>query len=382
MNEITDQYVWSLGIDFPLDFKQPYNYEDYQAMIYLFNAPFQSTYLEKQNWYGGKPPTNIIDPPWTPPKPPIIIPPLKLCPDTVTITCPDNVALGGTYQFVVPTGSPDSLYQWIIFPSSRMKGKINKDTGLYNAPSGNASCSSPVTINLQCAEKYVEGEPDWKTIATCTFTVGKPACTGTISIAYPILTMSVDEEMDLSATGLENGICGTSTFTWEIISGGGSLYPLTGGGTTYTAPSDNTSCLENPTIQLSCNNEIMDEITIGINEGTGKAFEIKYCHEEFHTHPNTNPPYYTTEHCAIVWIYYGSCNGVEVYEKQCGAGTSDGVPGFCASISRGSCVDAALAYTFAPDCAYLGVHPSALNVYYDVRTPAQILAGCCPGQLT
>ena len=88
-------------------------------------------------------------------------------------------------------------------------------------------------------------------------------------IQYTTLQMAVDEEQGLSAS--ESG----AGYTWTISSGGGSLSKSEGNSTVYTAPSTNANCTANPTIQLSCDGNVIDSITIAINQYTGTAWAYK-----------------------------------------------------------------------------------------------------------
>jgi len=82
-----------------------------------------------------------------------------------------------------------------------------------------------------------------------------PPCTGAgtcgdTSINYTTLQMGVGESQSLSVAGAKV----RCTYTWRILSGGGSLVtstpPSQGTSAVYTAPADNEDCELNPTIGL------------------------------------------------------------------------------------------------------------------------------------
>jgi len=91
------------------------------------------------------------------------------------------------------------------------------------------------------------------------------------TISYTTLGMAVDETQDLSVAGAGPKF----TYGWSLASGGGSLSDATGQTTTYTAPSTNANCVNNPTITLSCDGDIVDSITIAVNASAilYKAYE-------------------------------------------------------------------------------------------------------------
>jgi hypothetical protein len=391
MSEITDQYIYSLAIDYPFDFKQPYMNEDYQSMIYLFNAPFQSSYLTNQNWYGGGAPGFITPPilptpyptpyspppvPWpqpppTEPKPP----PLRICPDSVNFDCPDNVALGSSYQFTVSGGSKRAKFQWDII-SGRGTGSITP-TGLYRAPLGGDNCDSPATIALQCAEQYIYddetgiSDPDWKTIGTCNITLGTEPCSAVISIGFTTQQMSANDTQDLHIHDGGTNICGIQDFTWEVTSGGGSIN-VNG---TYTAPSSNENCTNNPTISLLCNGTMIDTLDIAINSvsGGGAAYvAVSTATSPTQCHSDGNPDYSVGD-CGSYNRSRYRCDGVYVnaYDLTncggsigCWTGGEFGNPDCCTN--------------FMVTCTPFGdCEPATV----DLRTESQLLAGCCPEAL-
>jgi hypothetical protein len=81
-------------------------------------------------------------------------------------------------------------------------------------------------------------------------------------ISYTTQQMSVDETQNLSVA--EYGANEAACYTWEISAGGGSLSAATGYTTTYTAPSANVGCEDNPTIVLRCSGTVVDTLDIAV----------------------------------------------------------------------------------------------------------------------
>ena len=76
--------------------------------------------------------------------------------------------------------------------------------------------------------------------------------------------MSCSESQDLSIVNYQAG----NTYTWSIQDDDGqkgTLSPTTGEHVTYTAPSSNPDCVNNPTIRVSCCGDQTDTITIAVN---------------------------------------------------------------------------------------------------------------------
>ena len=102
-------------------------------------------------------------------------------------------------------------------------------------------------------------------------------CDPAAVIGYTTLQMEVDEEQTLEAL-VDGELDENMGYKWAIFSGGGSLSSEEGNSVTYTAPSSNANCDENPTITLSCDDEVIDSITIALNEWIGN--EVAYIDHE------------------------------------------------------------------------------------------------------
>lgn len=177
----------------------------------------------------------------------------------------------------------------------------------------------------------------------------KAACDPAAVITYTTLQMAINEEQSLGVS-----IAGDA-YTWAISSGGGSLSTNEGSSTTYTAPASNANCASNPTITLSCDEVVIDSITIAINAVTADNVykEISDCTD---TDTLCDP---TVGGCLEDWF----CCWRGLYS--------------CAGVEN-SCIRESL-YNNYDDC-----HAAALCIpvgITDYRSEAQIAAGCCPEAL-
>jgi len=210
-----------------------------------------------------------------------------------------------------------------------------------------------------------------------------PCDTGGIS--YSTQSMQVDEEQVLSVS--DPGTMSGSCFAWAK-SGGGTLSESAGLTTTYTAPSTNAECANNPTIVLSCNGVEQDSLTIGINENAGVA-------EAYITFPGCGPAnrhcggagicvdvVEETRHCMqassyqcdgtlisnVREVFFGMFYGTNYYVQACAGGTL---------LDCGTTPDTC-------DCmeAYMEAEwGTGLGSTKDMRTAQMITDGCCPGEV-
>jgi hypothetical protein len=204
---------------------------------------------------------------------------------------------------------------------------------------------------------------------------GGTGCCGE-SIGYTTQSMVPLEEQELTVQdGWED-----REYAWEITSGGGTLSAESGMSVTYTAPSSNADCTNNPTIVLSVDGETCDTLQIAINEYTGddKAYVTTY-----------EPGSVVGDCNHAVWAARYKCTGVNFGVNfgcdscDCSGGSGDcdcGGGFYCLHpnlISRcnsaHACgwdvVDGVNVYT---DCGFVAT---------DVRPAALKLAGCCPEAL-
>jgi hypothetical protein len=174
IQEITDQYIQSIGGIWPADFKRPYVYSSFQEMQYLFNSPVVYTggeaplledldvELDPLIPVPSDPYDPVIPPVWPTPTPPPI-------PDDDDDDEEDCICSGAYIQYttlqmqkneeqtLVVRGDRNCLYTWAItsgggsfeYYTTDNKHAIGAEV-TYIAPSSNASCSDNPTITLYC----------------------------------------------------------------------------------------------------------------------------------------------------------------------------------------------------------------------------------------
>lgn len=202
---------------------------------------------------------------------------------------------------------------------------------------------------------------DPKDCATC----------GTPSIGYTTTNMQINETQQLHVV---NGVSGP--YTWQVT-GGGSI----SSGGLFTAPSSNTNCANNATVQLVCNGKVMASLAIAINANTGVfvAYQLGInptsqcipdanCPGPFCTCP---APSCLIENCSFTLNSY-KCDGT-LYGTSAPVGQVSGcagLPGTCAGVK------VANDNNNNPHTYVWWVSNVA-----DVRTGAMKTAGCCPAAL-
>lgn len=174
IQEITDQYIQSIGGIWPADFKRPYVYSSYTEMQYLFNSPVVYTggeaplledldvELDPLIPVPSDPYEPDITPAWPTPTPPPI-------PDDDEEE-EDECICGGAHigytttqmaagesQNLTAIGDRRCLYTWIISSGDGAFSPYTSDTkhsiGInvtYTAPSSNDECAGNPIINLYC----------------------------------------------------------------------------------------------------------------------------------------------------------------------------------------------------------------------------------------
>jgi hypothetical protein len=178
------------------------------------------------------------------------------------------------------------------------------------------------------------------------------------SISYDSQQMSVNGSQTLSVDGVPAEA--SSTCTWEITSGGGTLDTYVGTSVVYTAPATNANCLSNPTITLSCGGNVIDTLQIAVNGDTSDSVASV-----------------GRENCDPTWpgpattTFFRRCNGSNYYisrDSYRGPGCYDD----CNGVSCG-----------CRTIGYEGVTYPCIGCEctIDVRTEALLATGCCPANL-
>jgi hypothetical protein len=309
--------------------------------------------------------------------------PKKIVYETLTMWCGESQTL-----------SPEdfsldclpSLYTWEIEEGGG--GSFDEQgtgdyTITYNAPECGAYCVNEVVINLYC------DDPEHVFPPCDSITITIYPCPKNASITYTTQQMAVSEQQSLGIDKYE-GQCGTgASWLWEILSGGGSLSdPTSSSGCTYTAPSSNANCEQNPTIALSCDGVVMDTLDIAVN-GNSSGGEAYYV---------ANAPFPGAQCYWYITADSYSCSGEYIASRDCancGGFTACGCamdlcytpgdPGNCIgdnSPCAGSRIcDAAGVLSRCTTCGTVnGVSIGCLGKT-EVRTVAMKTAGCCPSEL-
>lgn len=192
-----------------------------------------------------------------------------------------------------------------------------------------------------------------------------PLCESS-AIGYTSLGMNINEEMDLTVENPEDGM----SYSWSIISGGGSLSSSTGLEVTYTAPGYNAYCLQNPTITLSVGSTVCDTITLNVNgfSQSNHAWAWWYdkdCIDQ------------VTQYSCHLKAKRGYCDGTVVAGfDPCTITTADQTPPY-------SC-DSCWNNTIWADCQAVGYTINIQEAKHpeDLRTTIMKASGCCPWRLS
>jgi hypothetical protein len=210
----------------------------------------------------------------------------------------------------------------------------------------------------------------------------------TLEIAYTTLVMDCLETQWLSVDPVNPGV---PPYEWSL-QGGGSLYPLTGPSTLYTAPATNPNCVNNPIITLTDSCLHTADLPLAINcAGSALAGAIItwtlisscVCIASYLTPPVSYEINYWN-----VEVRFFNCDGFEYisssgYSYLWGDPPQQGVPHFaccgasgeeyCFTCATGTCPQGMAFFTCSLDIYAEGL--------YDWRTDEQKTNGCCPPQL-
>jgi len=193
---------------------------------------------------------------------------------------------------------------------------------------------------------------------------GGTGCCGE-SIGYTTQSMSPLEDQELTVV---DGWA-ERDYVWAIASGGGSLSSESGMSVTYTAPSSNSNCTDNPTITLSIDRETCDTLQIAVNQYTGTEDDNSYL-----TWTRGNCSAQGLGYVCGGWVKAYDCTGTLTW-----TGDYNGYSGH-----GGDCDDCwtaleAIRIAFAAEEPCYSTPRSA--GICDNRTAALLLAGCCPEEL-
>jgi len=252
------------------EFKKPYLADSYQDMDYIWEqrAPFSlpdypipgipaSPHFPVPRIPKPPAPPPSVPSPGDDPPPGWIFIDRKCCGHGLRLSGANSVAPEGVVTISVSGGNPSCEY--------RVKADIGSfDTwyGMDFVGGGSASFdwkapNSPGKTAKITIEPYYT---NWSLEACLELSIAIAGC-GASHIDYTTQQMAVNETQNLSVGTPTTGV----TYTWEVTSGGGSVSPLTGTSTTYTAPATNTECANNATITLKVGDEVCDTLKLAID---------------------------------------------------------------------------------------------------------------------
>jgi len=342
------------------EFEKPYKDQTYNEMQH-YDPGFPGISFDSPNW----------DFPWNTGDP---VPEIESGPGSFTRECCSltdnaseyNVQKGQQYKVYMHKNCwsfdirnvrliDDPVVNWDVTDNLTVVSQSNAEcivevnTDVY----GDCDVTATTRSGLTCSNRHQVGE------CTC----------GTMAIGYTTLQMGVDEGQNLTVDGSPEGT--GCIYTWVIASGGGTIVPETGNSVTYTAPSSNANCTNNPTIQLYVSvpvgsSYLCDSITIAVNASSGVAVGNRYFDSYCH------------------YLGGGVCDCVDKHDTvNCDGTITHQADPVCRTIM--SC---------GLGCFPLGGPDRCLNSSYcrsnqspeyenwrDGRTSEQIAAGCCPAEL-
>ncbi|KKN16176.1 hypothetical protein LCGC14_0978480 [marine sediment metagenome] len=259
---------------------------------------------------------------------------------------------------------PTDIYTWQIESGDGALDVLEGTAVTFTAPSGSGGCAQPAVINLLCNSVQVDS-----------ISIVINPCPVAATINYTTLGMAVDEVQALSVTVSSWG-CGTPTYDWAIASGGGSLSSPTGATVDYTAPSSNPECANNATIELSCDGNLIDSITIAVNGDMVNDPAYGIWNYSFNTCCGTQ----STEWCPADFNCSGNfySNPSITFEKvwkdtRCFDPVIDVTINKCNNdtLTTCSCPGSTCMQDYWDSVGFTGI-------YKDVRTGTQKTNGCCP----
>jgi hypothetical protein len=342
MSEVTEQYTNSIGGDLSsrTDLKQPYQFDNYQEMMYLFNGVAVSPYLNDRR--------NVLDKPYvpTPPSPPGYpdIPYPEVYPPYIPIT---PIAIR------YPGGDLPRLPELDLPPTEILKTCIELFDILYK------------TLTLADYYKALE---DYNA-AKCSGTYIDQGC-ASATIGYTTTQMSVGESQQLYVVGEFHDGFVFGMVDWEV----------TGGGTIsdegfFTAAADNAECANNSTVKLICYGKVVATLDIAVNavETNADAYATMgqgLCYQ------NLIGPPTTCVYCEGLFNIF-RCDGTQPSVTSC-INNKGTYKIYCWATNGGTPVTCTACTNNTDGCALFGMH---IGDILDLRTTAMKTAGCCPAEL-
>jgi hypothetical protein len=203
-----------------------------------------------------------------------------------------------------------------------------------------------------------------------TFTSGDPCAdkydpSETVKIGYTTQGMQVNEQQTLTVEGYHPRWA-PHNYKWQIAAGGGTLSAESGYSVVYTAPATNPECINNATIELVCEGDVVDTLQIAINASEDASWAVRVWSDLRCVEVVPDMIY----NCYLINRTY-NCAGELMSGYPCELQRQAG--------GCGACYD-----DWSPSACYSGSNTMVALLAaspIDLRTAGMITDGCCPEQL-
>lgn len=267
--------------------------------------------------------------------------------------------------YAIPSVNGGCLpFDWEVSGPIRL---INTEAGLktvtyFQITSDPGNCQSPVTITLKdrCGTSYQ--------------VQGSPCCqdAGPLSISYTSLLMSCGQQQTFIGMG------GCGPYTWAVTGGGGTIDQ----GGNYTAPTTNTNCVDNPTIQVTdcCGSTATIKLAINCYTPAGSALVFAHCDPKDGCYCIGGDCNQGKFSCADWLIIQYDCSGNQISSCETNPGTCSPPGGYtkvdCSLLGPGWSCDPSNCFT--SECGCGGASPCTCDTLLDIRSSTMKTGGCCP----
>jgi len=354
MNQLTQKHLDTVKLIKQSEFEKPYLEDDYVPMEYAFYPPNYPPYAPQNP--GG----------------------------TVIPDCQVGVEASGSLDSWRECAEEDDCSAWIFTCAHKLISitcgycTITKITPLEGDRLEVIICSKEDKLDV----KYQTTEnpskpPEWKAFEEVRICCLKE----TISIGY------TSQQMACNGTQVLTVIPGggaNDCYSWAITSGGGSLDVNTGNAVTYTAPSSNAGCANNPTITLTAKKPDGSTQTatlqIAVNcyapiENAGIEVILEMC-----ATPCCGKIKARYFRCSGAVLGYLDCCGCDCNNATCDCSLGVPPPDYCTEENIPvRCASSCGTGGPGQPCNSLG--GSCVPRMVDIRTEAQKAGACCPQQL-
>jgi len=334
MDQLSQKYMDSVKLIKQSEFKKPYLEDDYVGMEYSYNPP---------DWPGYAPPTPG---------------------DSVIPDCRVGFEAGGILKDWRECDPGNSCAAYIFTCAHKLTAimcgncVISEMTPLEGDRLQIIICSDRDSLDIKYQSSENPSEPSkWKS-----FEEERICCLKeTISIGYTSQQMSCDGTQVLTVipSGGNN-----DCYSWAV-SGGGTLDLYVGNAVTYTAPSSNPECANNPTITL----------TAKLPGGGTQTATLKLAVNCAGAGGNASIHVWYWAEWAQIYTQYHNCEGTAGGSAACCGGSN--YPAQCDPLC---CCGSSTCQGSSP-CTEVALGCDCSTRYVDIRSAAMKTAGCCPAQL-